>query len=304
MANSHVKTLIKVVSCILLLTGCRGERDIHYISKSLDAVLADYISRYPQDSIISLAFHTIENRTLLDVGHSPYYSDVGTEGCFRYNDKLVVYFLQTNDSLACSHIDFSLTKEKSILSQYKTWNEAECEYDGNPNIETYFVLSKDSIRKATENDLRYHELVTDTVGIKSISLNNLINQRLNNNNSSIIAIRFALFENNTYLILSDIDVYAKKNLSGCLKRNGRIITFYNEEKIPNRDIIDKQLIKQSLPVLNDYKELSSDVFDYLSISGDLYRLSSDGVVHNVKIEEWPEDKYNLLYEEFHCKGNE
>ena len=237
MANLNSKLFIPLIVITLILTGCKDAMDSHNISDSLAEVFNDYTTRYDKDSIIILRFYKIEDRTLFDIGHSPFYWNKEMDGCFNYKNKLVVCYSDIKDSIAESLVDSVFASDKTILKHYTSFTDANYIYDGKPNIEHYLVKSKDCIIKAEEKDLRFKEIVSDTTGIRNASFNSMINQHLNINNTSFItSIRFASFENESYFIVSDIDTFTRKNLSGCLKRNGRIITFYGVENLLCPDI--------------------------------------------------------------------
>lgn len=283
---------------VVLLVGCKEVAENRQISKALDDVLADYTTRYNKDNVIILNFYKIEDQTLFSIGHSRFYFNKEMNGCFIYNKKLVVYYLYSKDSLADSLIDYSFTADRDILKDYIFFGDMNCEYDGKPNIEDYVVKSKECIVKAKEADLKYKEIVSDTTGIKSDSFNKLINERFNHSNACITAIRFASFENDCYIHVKDVDSYSRKNLNGCLKRNGRIVTFYNTENLLYPNMLDQQLIQQSLSLLNKYKEFSDNEFMFRLVAGDVYKISSNGSVIKVDMSEWTDDKCNMLYHQF------
>ena len=299
MANLNSKLFIPLIVITLILTGCKDAMDSHNISDSLAEVLNDYTTRYDKDSIIILRFYKIEDRTLFDIGHSPFYWNKEMDGCFNYKNKLVVYYSDIKDSIAESLVDSVFASDKTILKHYTSFTDANYIYDGKPNIEHYLVKSKDCIIKAEEKDLRFKEIVSDTTGIRNASFNSMINQHLNINNTSFItSIRFASFEDKSYFIVSDIDTYTRKDLSGCLKRNGRIITFYGVENLLCPDILDRQLIKESLPLLDEYKEFSSKEVLFRSGNGDVYRISQKGIVEVVSFEDWSDERREKLFEKF------
>ena len=297
MANLNSKLFIPLIVITLILTGCKDAMDSHNISDSLAEVLNDYTTRYDKDSIIILRFYKIEDRTLFDIGHSPFYWNKEMDGCFNYKNKLVVCYSDIKDSIAESLVDSVFASDKTILKHYTSFTDANYIYDGKPNIEHYLVKSKDCIIKAEEKDLRFKEIVSDTTGIRNASFNSMINQHLNINNTSFItSIRFASFENESYFIVSDIDTFTRKNLSGCLKRNGRIITFYGVENLLCPDIIDQQLIKATTPLLDNYKEYSNDEVLFRSGNGDVYKMLPKGVVEAVSFEDWSDERIEKLYE--------
>lgn len=298
MANLNSKLFIPLIVITLILTGCKDAMDSHNISDSLAEVLNDYTTRYDKDSVIILRFYKIEDRTLFDIGHSRFYYNNEMDGCFNYKNKLVVYYSYIKDSLAESLVDSVFASDKTILKHYKLFADANVIYDGKPNIEHYQVKSRDCIVKAEEKDLKFKEIVSDTTGIRNDSFNNMINQYLNNNSSCITAIRFASFEDKNYFIVSDIDIYTRIGLSGCLKRNGRIITFYGAENLFCPDILDQQLIKESLPLLDEYKEFSNEEVLFRSGNGDVYKMLPKGVVEAVSFEDWSEERSDNLYEKF------
>lgn len=298
MAISHSKILITLLITMLSLTGCKDAMDSHNISDSLAEVLNDYTTRYNKDSVIILRFYKIEDRTLFDIGHSRFYYNNEMDGCFNYKNKLVVYYSYMKDTLAESLIDSGVASDKTILKHYTLFADANVIYDGKPNIEHYQVKSRDCIVKAVEKDLRFKEIVSDTTGIRNDSFNNMINQYLNNNSSRITAIRFASFEGKNYFIVSDIDIFTRKDLSGCLKRNGRIITFYGAKNLLCPDILDQQLIKKSLSLLDEYKEFSNEEVLFRASLGDIYSFSQKGTVEAVSFEKWSEERSDNLYEKF------
>ena len=87
MANLNSKLFIPLIVITLILTGCKDAMDSHNISDSLAEVLNDYTTRYDKDSIIILRFYKIEDRTLFDIGHSPFYWNKEMDGCFNYKNK-------------------------------------------------------------------------------------------------------------------------------------------------------------------------------------------------------------------------
>lgn len=299
MANLNSKLFIPLIVTTLILTGCKDVLENHNISSSLDKVLADYTSRYDKDSVLTLNFYKIEDRTLFDIGHSPFYYNNEMDGCFTYKNKLVVYYSNVKDTLASSLIDSIFASDKTILKRYTSFDEANCIYDGKPDVENYIVKSRDCIVKAEENDLKFKEIASDTTGIRNKSLNSVINKRLNNCRVFGTAIRFAEFEKENYFILSYVDSYTSKNLDGCLERNGRIITFYGVKNLHYPNIIDQKLIRSNFSLLDDYKEFSSDEFDSRSrVENIVYRISPKGLVESVSLEEWGEEKTSELFKAF------
>ena len=296
MVNYIFKNAFLIIIVILILTGCRGNFESGHLSKEMDTILSDYIDRHSKDSVIIMQFYRVEDRTILNLQHSPSYPFKElVDGCFIYKDKLVVFCLIDKCTLADSLIDSTFASNRAILSNYKSWEEVDRIYDGNPDSESYLVKSQENIVKAEEADLRYKEKVSDTIGIRNESINSLLNQRLNNCNVTITAIRFASFENSDYLMISEANVYKMESLSGCIKRNGRIITFYGVEKLHNQDLIDVKLIEKDIPLLNNYKKLSSRLFDFESSEGDVYKISPKGNIERVYIEDLPDEKSELLY---------
>lgn len=299
MANFLFNKLLITIIVILFLTGCKEYSNSCHLSKGMDVVLADYIDRHPKDSVIIMQFYGVENRTILNIQHSPFYPFKElVDGCFMYKNKLVLYCLLDKITIADSLLDVSFTNDKSILNNYKSWDDADCEYDGDSDSETYLVKSRDNIAKAMENDLRFKEKVSDTIGIRNDSMNNLLNQRLNSHNVTITAIRFASFEKTDYFMISEVNVYTKKSLKGCIKRNGRIITFYGVENLHDPNLIDTKLIQKGLSLLNNYKEISSKWFDFESSQGDIYKILPKGNIEKVSVEELSDEKYDMLYNAF------
>ena len=299
MTKFYFKILITLLFAELFLTGCKDVLDSHNISESLDKVLADYTTRHDKDSVIIMQFYRVEDRTLLNIQHSPFYPFKElVDGGFMYKEKLVIYCLLDKCTLADSLIDSTFTSDKTILNNYKSWDEVDCEYDGDSNSETYIVKSRDNIAKAIETDLRFKEKVSDTIGIRNDTMNNLLNQRLNSHNITITAIRFTSFEKSDYFMISEVNVYTKKSLNGCIKRNGRIITFYGIENLHNPNLVDTKLIQKGLSLLNNYKELSSKWFDFESSQGDIYKILPKGNIEKVSVEELSDEKYEMLYKAF------
>ncbi|MBR4389251.1 MAG: hypothetical protein IKT00_08760 [Prevotella sp.] len=296
MVNLILKKSLIPILAILILTGCKDSYESCHLSKGIDAILSDYVDRYSEDSVITLQFYKVENRTILNIQHSPFYPfKEYVDGCFLYKDKLVLYCLLDKSVLVDSLIDTTFTSDKTILNNYKSWEDVDCEIDGHSDCESYIVKSRNKIVKAVKTDFVFKERASDTIGIRNNSINNLINQRLNNHNAPITAIRFASFENNDYFMISEVNLYAKKTLSGCLKRNGRILTFYGLEKLRNPDVIDIELIQKNLSLLNNHKEISSKSFDFESSEGDLYKILPKGNVEKVSVEELSDEKYEMLY---------
>jgi len=296
MVNYIFKISIIPIFTLLILIGCKENLTSCHLSKGIDAVLSDYINRHSKDSVIIMQFYKVEDRTVLSIQHSPYYPfKEFVDGCFIYKDKLALYCLLDKRTLVESLIDTTFTSDKTILNNYKSWDEVDCEFDGDSDSEYYLVKSREDIVKAIESDLKYKENVSDTNGIRSNSINELLNKRLNSHNVSITAIRFGSFNHNDYFMISEVNVYTKKTLSGCLKRNGRILTFYGVEKLCNPDIIDIKLIHKNLSLLNNHKEISSKWFDFESSEGDIYKVFPKGNVEKVSVEELSDEKYEGLY---------
>ena len=280
----------------VILTGCKESLEICHLSKGLDTVLSDYIGRHPKDSIIIMQFYGVEGRTILNIQHSPYYPfKEFVDGCFIYKDKLALYCLLDKSVSVDSLVDSVYVSDKTILNSYMSWDEVDFEYDGCSDSESYLVKSQDNIVKAVKTDLQFHEKVSGTIGIRSNSINDMLNQRINSHNVPITTVRFGSFENSDYLIVSETNVYTKESLSGCLKRNGRIITFYKADKLHNPNLIDMELIQMGLPLLNNYKEIPSNWFDFESSEGDVFKILPKGNIERVLIEELPDEKYELLY---------
>lgn len=296
MENCIFKKLLILIFLIGIITGCKESLKICHLSKGLDTVLSDYIDRHPKDSIIIMQFYGVEGRTILNIQHAPYYPFKDfIDGCFIYKDKLALYCLLDKSVLVDGLVDSTYTSDKTILNHYKSWDEVDFEYDGNSDSESYLVKSRDNIVKAVKTDLQFHEKVSDTIGIRSNSINDMLNQRINSHNVPITAIRFASFENSDYLMMSEANVYTKESLSGCLKRNGRIITFYKTDKLHNPNLIDMELIQMGLPLLNNYKEIPSNWFDFESSEGDVFKILPNGYLEKVSIEKLSDEKYELLY---------
>lgn len=299
MSNYILKNSLIIIITILIFTGCKEESESCHLSKGMNTVLSDYIDRHPKDSVIILQFYKTDDRTLLNIQHSPFYPFKElVDGCFMYKNKLAIYCLLDKSTLADSLIDFASTSDRTILNNYKSWDEADCEYDGDSDSKTYLVKSRDNIVKAIETDLRFKEKVYDTIGIRNDSINTLLNQRLNSHNVTITAVRFASYEKSDYFMVSEVNVYTKKSLNGCLKRNGRIITFYGIENLHNPDLIDLKLIQKDTSLLNNYKELSSKWFDFESSQGDIYKILPKGNIEKVSIEELSDEKYEMIYNAF------
>ena len=83
MVYFHSKTLIILLIAMFFLTGCRNVMDSRVISEGLAEVIDDYTTRYDKDSVILLRFYKIEDRTLLDIAHSPFYWNKEMDGCFK-----------------------------------------------------------------------------------------------------------------------------------------------------------------------------------------------------------------------------
>lgn len=289
------KTMFTIMA-ILILTGCKDKLDSYHLSKGIDSVLSDYIDRHPKDSVLILQFYRIENRTILNIQHSscyPYREFV--DGCFIYKDRLALYsILDKTISVNCL-IDSTVASDKTILDNFKSWNEADYEYDDYSDSETYLVKSRDCITKAVEKDLEYKIIVSDTIGIRNAMINNMLNQRLNKHHIPIVSIRFASLDKSDYFMVCEVNAYTRKSLNGCLKRNGRIIVFYGIDNLHSQKIIDLRLIQKELPLLNNYKELPSNWFNYESSEGDVFKILPNGKIVRVPIEELPDEKYEMLY---------
>lgn len=299
MVNYIFKNTLIPILAILILTGCKESYESCHLSKGLDTILSDYVNRYSEDSVIILQFYRVENRTILNIQHSPFYPfKEYVDGCFPYKDKLVLYCLLDKGTLVDSLIDTTFTSDKTTLNNYKSWDDVDCEIDGNTDSESYIVKSRNKIAKAVKTDFVFKERASDTIGIRNYSINNQLNQRLNNHNAPITAIRFASFENNDYYMISEVNLYTKKTLSGCLKRNGRILIFYGLEKLRNPDIIDIKLIQKNLSLLNNHKEISSKLFDFESSEGDIYKILPKGDIEKISVEELSDEKYEMLYKAF------
>jgi len=105
-----------------------------------------------------MQFHRVENRTLLNIQHTPFYPFKElVDGCFMYKNKLAIYCPLDKYTLADSLIDVAFASDKTILKNYKSWDKADCEYDQNPDSENYTVKSRDCIVKAAESDWKFSE---------------------------------------------------------------------------------------------------------------------------------------------------
>ena len=63
-------------------------------------------------------------------------------------------------------------------------------------------------------------------------------------------------------------------------------------------MIDMELIQMGLPLLNNYKEIPSDWFDFESSEGDVFKILPNGYLEKVSIEKLSDEKYELLYKAF------
>lgn len=299
MENLSFRNLIKPLFAVLLLAGCSEGADKYFISKGLETVFDDYTTRYDKDSIITLRFFKVENRTFFYIGHMPYYDDVDLDGCFICKNKLVLYKSNTKKAIADDLIDSTHTKDKTILKQYTTWDESNMIYCGSSNVETYYIKSQNCIIKATESDLRYREIATDTTGIRNKSINDILNSSLNNCSTYINAILFASYKGNDFFKIANVDSYTSKNLNGCLKRNGRIVTFYNVDNINCSNLLDKQRIRENLYLLNGYKEIDSDEFYYYRTGGEkYYMIKPDESVEELDETKWSDEEREMFYDSF------
>ena len=88
--------------------------DSHNISESLDKVLTDYTTRHDKDSVIIMQFYKVEDRTILNIQHSPFYPFKElVDGGFMYKDKLAIYCLLDKCTLADSLIGVAFTSDKA-----------------------------------------------------------------------------------------------------------------------------------------------------------------------------------------------
>lgn len=292
------KTLFTII-VILILTGCKDNLASCHLSKGIDTLLSDYIDRHPQDSVIILQFYRIENRTILNIQHSSYYPfREFVDGCFIYKDRLAIYGILDKAISVDSLIDSTFACDKTILDSFKSWDEADFEYDDYPDSETYFVKSRDCITKAVEKDLEYKTIVSDTIGIRNAMINSMLNQRLNKHHVPITAIRFVSLDKSDYFMVSEVNAYTRKTLNGCLKRNGRLIVFYGINNLHSQNVIDLRLIQKELPLLNNYKELPSNWFNFESSEGDVFKILPNGKIVRVSIEKLSDEKYEMLFKAF------
>lgn len=291
----YKKTFITIVFTLTFM-GCKEYVEQCHLSKGIDMVLSDYIDRHSEDSVVIMQFYGVENRMILNIQHSPCYpiKEV-VDGCFIYKNRLISYCILDKHILVDNLIDSTFASDRTILNNYKSLEDFEDIIDGNPDSECYLLKSQDTIVKAMDSDLKFKEIATDTIGIRNEMINGIINQRLNSYNANIIAIRFGSFENSDFFIVNEVNVYTKKSLSGCLRRNGRIIVLYGVDKLHNQDLIDRRLIHRELSQLDYYKEISSNWFNYLLSNGDIYKILPKGDIQRVSFEELPEKKTELIY---------
>ena len=285
---------INIICFICLLfsfLGCKQSTDLCYTSDAMNMVLTDYIDRHNKDSIISLYFFHVENRTYFDIEHSPFYQKSLADGGFIYKNKLITYYIESKKTDVNNLVDTSFTKDQSIFDHYKSWDDVNWEYGGNPDRETYFVKSQDSIIKIHASDIKYKEKAIDTIGIRSAAINHLINQRLNKSSTNMVAIHFASLGKTDYIRIKSVNVYSKDSLSGCMKRNGRVICFYNVNKLQNQNLIDKNSFKNNVLLLDDYREIPYDKFHYIVSAGDVFRILPNG-----NLIEFSEDEYGKIYD--------
>ena len=292
------KTLFTII-VILILSGCKDKLDTNHLSKGIDSVLSDYIDRYPKDSVIIMQFYRIEDRTILNIQHSSNYPfREFVDGCFIYKDRLAIYSILDKTISVDSLIDMTAASDKTILDNFKSWDEVDFEYDDYPDSETYLVKTRDCITKSEEKDLKYKEIVSDTIGIRNVMINSMLNKRLNKYHVPIIAIRFASLDKSNYFMVSEVNAYTRKSLNGCLKRNDRIIVFYGTDNLHSQDILDLRLIQKELPLLNNYKELPTNWFNYESSEGDVFKILPNGEIEKVSVEDLSDQKYEMLYNAF------
>lgn len=294
-----LKIILIAFILLLTLTGCKESSKPCNLSKGIDAILSNYIDRHSKDSVIIMQFYGVENRMILNIQHSPCYpiKEV-VDGCFIYKNRLISYCILDKHILVDSFIDSTFASNKTILNDYKSLEDFEDIVDCDPDSECYLLKSQDTIVKAMDSDLKFKEIATDTIGIRNEMINGIINQRLNSYNANIIAIRFGSLENSDFFIVNEVNVYTKKSLSGCLRRNGRIIVLYGVDKLHNQDLIDRRLIHRELSQLDYYKEISSNWFNYLLSNGDIFKILPKGNIEKVSYEELPEEKSEMLNKMF------
>lgn len=285
------------ITCLICLIfsfiGCKQSADLYHISDEMDKVLTDYIDRHNKDSIISLYFFHVEDRTYFDIEHCPFYQKTLVDGAFIYKNKLITYFIESKNTEAINLVDTTFTKDKCLLKHYKSWDDVNWEYDGNPDREIYFVKTPNSIIRIQASDIKYEEKAVDTIGIRSITINQLINQRLNKSSTNMIALHFASLGGKDYIRIKSVNAYSKNSLSGCMKRNGRVICFYNVNKLHNQDLIDQNNFNDSFSLLDDYREIPYDNFLYIISTGDVFRILPDGDLIGFSAEEY-ENVYDKL----------
>lgn len=107
-----------------------------------------------------------------------------------------------------------------------------------------------------------------------------------------------IIQNSDYFMISEVCVYTKTSLSGCLKRDGRIITFYGVDKLHNQELIDRKLIHNELSQLDNFKELSSNWFNFVSCNGDIFKILPKGDVERVSFEKMSDKRSYMLHRLF------
>jgi len=107
----------------------------------------------------------------------------------------------------------------------------------------------------------------------------------------MVAIHFASLGKTDYIRIKSVNVYSKDSLSGCMKRNGRVICFYNVNKLQNQNLIDKNSFKNNVLLLDDYREIPYDKFHYIVSAGDVFRILPNG-----NLIEFSEDEYGKIYD--------
>lgn len=282
MSKSSIITVCVVLMAIA--SGCESNTyDGVRISEGLDNVLTEYIETNDKDSVINLYFDQIEDHIIMTIWHYPLYMNP-YDGCFRKQGKLITYF-SFRKSIADSLISPYNTKNQDVIAKYHSNDDIGMDYDGDLGICEYRVMSKEQIRKATEDDFHCKEKVTDKTVIKNAALNKMINDRLNGNSVQLTNIHFFTENNQICFWISNGNAYIRNNLKGCLYRNGRMIAFYSENDNITNDIVDVETIRKNLPLLSSYREFPKSRAVFLASRDNFKIISNDSIEQIVDEEE-------------------
>lgn len=249
------KIVIIFITCILLIA-CNQKNDGSFsmYSSELDSILDEYIATNPKNNIYYLIFENRNNKQFFTIQSSTScYDSNYMDGCFMRKGKIIVFW-SVNQSWKDSllHIPQNAQCYDSLAKFTDIANNLMF-YDAPYNPQTYRILSANQYRIATEADWAYPKPACDSNVIQSSTLNEIVNDYINSNNSpNIVYLRFSNFNGDEYVSIGYDFVYNPETISGMFYRNERIVVLYSIDKIKNIDIVDKQAMLAP-KTINDYK---------------------------------------------------